>query len=76
MMLLVSRLCYLIEASDMGTKLKLVTIDATIEHQTKMAYLLDFGGKWPEWVPKSVTEDNEDGTFTLPEKMAMEKGMI
>ena len=61
----------------MGTKLKLVTIDATIEHQTEMAYLLDFGGKWgPEWVPKSVVEDHEDGTFTLPENMAMEKGMI
>ena len=60
----------------MGTKLKLATIDATIEHQTEMAYLLDFGGKWPEWVPKSVVEDHEDGTFTLPENMAMEKGMI
>ena len=61
----------------MGTKLKLVTIDATIEHETKLAYLLDFGGNWgPEWVPKSVTEDHDDGTFTLPEKMAMEKGMI
>ena len=61
----------------MGTQSKSVTIDATIEHETELAYLLDFGGKWgPEWVPKSVTEDNEDGTFTLPEKMAMEKGMI
>ena len=60
----------------METQLKLATIDATIEHETEKAYLLDFGGKWREWVPKSVTEDNEDGTFTLPEKMAMEKGMI
>lgn len=61
----------------MGTQLKLVTIDAVIQHQTEKAYLLDFGGnKGPAWVPKSVTEDHEDGTFTLPENMAIDKGMI
>ena len=77
MILLASRLCYFVKVSDMGTQLKLATIDAVIEHETEKAYLLDFAGKCgPKWVPKSVTEDNDDGTFTLPEKMAMEKGMI
>ena len=56
---------------------KLVEVEAVIEHETDGAYLLDFGGKWgPEWVPKAVTQVNGDGTFTLPEKMAIDKGMI
>lgn len=28
------------------------------------------------WVPKSQVEDNGDGTFTMPEWLAMDKGLI
>lgn len=28
------------------------------------------------WIPKSVIEENDDGTFTLPESWAIEKGLI
>ena len=55
---------------------KLVDIEATIEHETEKALLLDFGGDASAWVPKSVVEDNDDGTFTMPYKWAFDKGMI
>ena len=29
-----------------------------------------------EWVPKSQVEDNGDGTFTMPEWLAKDKGFI
>lgn len=57
-------------------KSDLVDIDATVRHRTDSAYLLDVGGNAPVWVPKSQVEDNGDGTFTMPEWLAMEKGMI
>lgn len=28
------------------------------------------------WVPKSQVENNEDGTFTMPEWLALDKGFI
>jgi len=34
------------------------------------------GGKLGVWVPKSLVEDNRDGTFTMPEWLALEKGLI
>jgi hypothetical protein len=54
---------------------QLVEIAAEIVHETEKAYLL-FDGARKEWVPKSVTQDNEDGTFTMPEQLAQEKGFI
>lgn len=54
---------------------RLIEIAATIVHETERAYLLSDGTR-KEWVPKSVTQDNEDGTFTMPENLAMEKGFI
>lgn len=53
-----------------------VTIDAVIVHETKNAVLLDHGGKSDAWVAKQHVKDNGDGTFTLPEWVAEEKGMI
>ncbi len=53
----------------------LVDIDATLVHETDRAVLLDTGSA-RAWVPKSVVEDNGDGTWTLPEPMAVEKGLV
>ena len=60
----------------MLTKKELVDIDATRLHATDDAILLDHGGDDPAWVPKSLVVDNDDGTFTMPEWLAMKKGMI
>jgi len=35
-----------------------------------------FRGKATEWVPKSLVERNPDGTFTMPEWLAQQKGFI
>ena len=57
-------------------KSDLVDIAATLRHQTEKAFLLDHGGDEAVWVPISMVEDNKDGTFTMPEWLAMEKGLI
>ena len=63
-------------------KSKLIDISAIVRHQTDSAFLL-YDGRSEEkdktkelrvWVPKSQVEDNGDGTFTMPEWLAMEKG--
>ena len=53
----------------------LVDIAAELAHQTDDAFLL-FDGDKPVWVPKSLVEDNNDGTFAMPEWLAKEKGLI
>lgn len=64
---------------------KLIDIAAELRHETDNAYLLYDGReeKTKEgmkelrvWVPKSQVENNEDGTFTMPEWLALEKGFI
>lgn len=35
-----------------------------------------YDGARAEWVPKSLVEDNGDGTFTMPEWLAKDKGFI
>ena len=52
-----------------------IDIDAEIVHETDKAYLLDVGGR-EVWVPKSQVQNNEDGTFTLPEWLAIEKELV
>lgn len=54
----------------------LATIDATKVGETKKGVRLDFGGKEPAWFPKSQVEDNGDGTWSMPEWLAMEKGAV
>lgn len=54
---------------------KLVDIDAVLKHETPATLLL-FDGKKEAWVPKSLVEDNEDGTYTMPEWLAKDKGLI
>lgn len=54
---------------------KLFDFAAVVRHETKLAYLLDVGLSKPVWLPKSQTENNGDGTFTCPERLAKEKGI-
>jgi RNase P/RNase MRP subunit p29 len=56
-------------------KSNLIDIEARIVHETEKAWLLDTGEKKPTWVPKSSAEF--DGTtLTIPEPLALEKGLI
>ena len=74
---------------DIVTKMteRLTDIAAVIRYETDNAYLLYDGrseikkgdikpSELRVWVPKSKVEDNRDGTFTMPEWLAMEKGFI
>lgn len=54
---------------------KLIEIAAELRHETADAFLLDDGSA-EKWVPRSLVEDNEDGTFTMPEWLATERGFI
>lgn len=54
---------------------KLTDIAAELRHETERAYLI-FDGAQEAWLPKSQAERNTDGTFTLPEWLAREKGLI
>ena len=55
---------------------KLYDFSATVLVETDKAFRLDDGEHEPFWVPKSQVEDNDDGTFTMPEWLAKEKGII
>jgi hypothetical protein len=50
-------------------------ISAEIKGETEKAWKL-FDGSKTEWVPKSQVQNNGDGTFTMPEWLAEEKGFI
>lgn len=52
---------------------KLFDLAVEIKGETPKAYRL-FDGTKTEWVPKSQVENNGDGTFTMPEWLAIEKG--
>jgi hypothetical protein len=54
---------------------KLIDIAAEVKGETDKAFRL-FDGAKTEWVPKSQVEQNDDGTFTMPEWLAMDKGFI
>jgi hypothetical protein len=54
---------------------KLIEISAEKRSETEKAFRL-FDGIKTEWVPKSHVEENCDGTFTMPEWLAKEKGFI
>ena len=53
----------------------IVYIAASICGETEKAWRLD-DGTTKEWVPKSQVENNNDGTFAMPEWLASEKGFI
>ena len=54
---------------------EIVDVRAVIRAETDRAWLL-WDGNIQEWVPKSQGQDNRDGTFSMPEWMATEKGFI
>lgn len=54
---------------------RLCDIEAEVRRETERAWLL-FDGKREAWVPKSQVEKNPDGTFTMPEWLAQERGLI
>lgn len=58
----------------------LVDIACVLKHETAAAYLVDDGINEALWLPKSqveLWEDARQGTMvTLPEWLALEKGMI
>lgn len=56
-------------------KSELVEISGIIKGETEKAIRL-FDGSKTEWLPKSYVEDNKDGTYTMPEWLAKEKGFI
>ena len=54
---------------------RLTDIAAEIRGESEKAVRL-FDGVNTEWVPKSQVENNGDGTFTMPEWLAQDKGFI
>ena len=55
---------------------RIIDFAAEIRHETANAYLLDIGSEEPVWFPKSIIQNNDDGTFSVPEWMAKDKGVI
>lgn len=55
---------------------RLYDFDAELKMETDKALLLDTGNDKPIWFPKSLTENNDDGTFTVPEWLAIDKGIV
>lgn len=53
----------------------LVDIRAELRHETDKAFYIHDGSR-TEWVPKSLVENNGDGTFTMPEWLATQKGFV
>lgn len=54
---------------------KLIDIAAELRGETEKAFRL-YDGKTTDWVPRRLVENNRDGTFTMPEWLAKEKGFI
>jgi len=55
---------------------RLYDFSATKKHETEAAVLLDCGEEEDVWFPKRFLEDNGDGTWTVPEWLAMDKEII
>lgn len=60
---------------DDAQEAKLTDVAAELVRQTEKALLIS-DGVTEAWVPKSQVEDNRDGTFTMPEWLAKERGLI
>lgn len=50
-------------------------IDADLRYETEKAFLL-YNGDKESWFPKSQVENNNDGTFSMPEWLAGKAGFI
>jgi hypothetical protein len=53
----------------------IIEIAGELRHETEKAFLI-FEGDKEVWIPKSHVENNGDGTFSMPEWLAMDKGLI
>lgn len=58
-----------------GRPVRLTDIACVVRVETARAWLV-FDGDREVWLAKSLAEDNGDGTFTMPEWLASEKGLI
>ena len=58
------------------TKSDIIDLAGELRHETDKAFLVDFGEDKPVWVPKAMVENNDDGTFAMPEWLALDKGLI
>jgi hypothetical protein len=56
-------------------KMKLVDLEGEVRNETPAAISF-YDGKKSEWLPRSMVEINHDGTITLPEWLAQDKGLI
>ena len=56
-------------------KSNLIDLPARLIHETEKAWLLSTDGDNKVWIPKSAAEF-EDGVLTMPEPLALEKGLI
>lgn len=54
---------------------ELVEIAAELQHETGDAFKI-FDGVTDAWLPKSLVEQNDDGTFTMPLWIAKDKGFM
>ncbi len=53
-----------------------VDIDVEIRRETERAFLV-FDGKIELWLPKRYVRNNQDdGTITIPEWLALDQGLI
>ena len=57
------------------TDSKLHDFEAELKHETANAYLVNDGDN-DYWLPKKLIENNGDGTFTIPEWLAVDKGIV
>lgn len=62
---------------DGAQRSSLVDITARLVRESigGLAWLIDDGDR-QVWIPKSQAEKNPDGTFTMPEWLATEKGLL
>ena len=54
---------------------ELVDLEGVVRGETDKAIRLVVDGK-SAWLPKSQVEDNGDGTFTMPEWLAIDKELV
>jgi hypothetical protein len=60
----------------MSGRSDIIDVAAELRHETDKAFLV-FDGTREVWLPKSMVEyDSTDGTFAMPEWLAMDKGLI
>lgn len=57
-------------------KKTLVDITAKVKAETEKAWLIVTDDLKEAWLPKSQVENNQDGTFTLPEWLAIDKELV